>query len=91
VTDFAGGRVVRVDPGGGKVTRSPAVCAGVQDLQVHAGAVWGACMKGERLVGFDPQTLRVVGRVPHRADPADELDSPALSRKGAQGVCIFWS
>ena len=69
VSDFAGGRVVRVDPSSGKVTHSAAVCAGVQDLQVHAGAVWAACMKGERLVGLDPVTLRVVGRVPLPGDP----------------------
>jgi streptogramin lyase len=69
VSDFARGRVVRVDPVSGRVTRSAAVCAGVQDLQLHAGAVWGACMKGERLVGLDPSTLRVVGRVPLEGDP----------------------
>jgi streptogramin lyase len=69
VSDFAGGRVVRVDPGSGKVTHSGAVCAGVQDLQVHADAVWGACMKDERLVGLDPATLRMVGRVPLKGDP----------------------
>jgi DNA-binding beta-propeller fold protein YncE len=69
VSDFAGGRVVRVDAGTGKVTRSAAVCAGVQDMQVHAGAVWSASMKDERLVGLDPQTLRVVGRVMLDGDP----------------------
>jgi hypothetical protein len=72
--------VVRVDPASGKVTRSVAVCPGVQDLQLHAGAVWGACMKGERLVGLDPVTLRVVGRVPLEGDPdgVTESDDGAL-------------
>ena len=80
VSDFARGRVVRVDPGSGKVTRSGAVCAGVQDLQVHDGALWGACMKDERLVGLDPSTLGVVGRVPLEGDPDGlaESDGGAL-------------
>ena len=70
VSDHDGGRVVRVDPGRQeKVTRSDAVCAGVQDLQVLNGTVWAACMSDGTVVGLDPATLDVTSRVEVPGDP----------------------
>jgi outer membrane protein assembly factor BamB len=70
VGDFAGGRVVRVQPGAkGKVLRSKAVCAGVQDMLVVDGTVWAACMTDNRVVGLDPQTLDVTDRIDVEGDP----------------------
>ena len=70
VGDNAGGRVVRVDPGRKeKVTRSDAVCAGVQDVQVLNGTVWAACMTDGTVVGLDPASLEVTSSVQVAGDP----------------------
>jgi streptogramin lyase len=64
VGDHAGGAVVRVEPGRAeKVTRSGAVCAGVQDVHVLNGTVWAACMADGTVVGLDPQSLEVTSTV----------------------------
>ena len=70
VGDNAGGRVVRVEPGREeKVTRSDAVCGGVQDVQVLNGTVWAACMTDGTVVGLDPATLEVTSTVEVTGDP----------------------
>jgi outer membrane protein assembly factor BamB len=70
VGDYDGGRVVRVEPGRQeKVTRSHAVCAGVQDVEVVADMVWAACMTDGTVVGLDPQTLEVISTVEVAGDP----------------------
>ena len=70
VGDNAGGRVVRVDPGRKeRVTRSDAVCAGVQDVQVLNGTVWAACMTDGTVVGLDPASLEVTATVEVAGDP----------------------
>ena len=70
VGDNEGGRVVRVDPGRKeRVTRSDAVCAGVQDVQVLNGSVWAACMTDGTVVGLDPASLEVTATVEVAGDP----------------------
>jgi DNA-binding beta-propeller fold protein YncE len=70
VGDFAGGRVVRITPGGGPAPlRSKPVCAGVQDLQLLGGWLWAACMTDGTVVALDPATLRVRRTVPVEGDP----------------------
>ena len=64
VGDNGGGVVVRVEPGRAeKVTRSDAVCAGVQDVEVLNGTVWAACLTDNTVVGLDPDTLEVTSTV----------------------------
>src|SRR4051794_29943888 len=92
VSDFAGGRVVRVTPGGAAApVRSKPVCAGVQDLQLLGHSLWAACMSDRTLVSLDPLTLEVRRRFAVDGDPdgltpgpgADLLvslqDGPALA------------
>ena len=70
VGDNAGGAVVRVEPGRAeKVTRSDAVCAGVQDIEVLDGTVWAACMTDGTVVGLDPRSLEVTSTVEVAGDP----------------------
>ncbi len=70
VGDNDGGRVVRVEPGRAeKVTRSGAVCAGVQGVEVVGDTVWAACMTDGTVVGLDPQSLEVTSTVEVAGDP----------------------
>jgi streptogramin lyase len=70
VGDYEGGRVVRVEPGRReRVTRSGAVCNGVQDVQVLNDTVWAACMTDGTVVGLDLRTLEVTSTVEVPGDP----------------------
>jgi ABC-type branched-subunit amino acid transport system substrate-binding protein/outer membrane protein assembly factor BamB len=62
LADGPTGRVLRVDPSGGKVRRID-VGPGVDSIAVGAGAVWAANSERGTVVRIDPSSNRVVTRI----------------------------
>jgi virginiamycin B lyase len=63
VAVYQSGRLVRIDPIGGRITRRIRVAPGICPVAIGAGSVWVASDKTNLLYRVDPRLGRVVARI----------------------------
>ena len=87
-TDFALGRVVRVDPAKNSVTKRIALPGRPFGMAYGAGSVWVADRSANVLARINPRTNRVVKRISSASAPTASASEPAASGRRARRTAL---